>query len=313
MQSTITALPNAPHKTSADNLTQDQSSTRDLRDYYREVASDYVAWSRNLNMHFGYWAWGMNPFKREPMLERMSHEVIQRLGLPALAAHVADLGCGAGATARHLARHFLGAHVDAVTCVPEQITQGLALNTEWTGNGHMPAGSVQFHCKDYLATGLTSQQYDGVYAIESDCHCPGAGKQALLSEAARLLKSGGRLVIADAMLRDDKAIPAPVALAYRSMCRNWALSELAECSALKKQLERSGFIDIRFEEIGWNIAPSAFHIPIFATRFTLAALWRSKGRLVAWRWRHILASYCSLLVGLWRPRFGYYLVSARKA
>jgi MPBQ/MSBQ methyltransferase len=313
MQITTTAIPNTSHKSAAKNLTQDQSNTHNLRAYYREVASDYLAWSRNLNMHFGYWAWGMNPFKREPMLERMSHEVIQRLGLPAHAASVADLGCGAGATARHLASQLPGAHVDAITCVPEQVTQGLALNSEWADAGRMPAQSVRFHCKDYLATGLPSQQYDGVYAIESDCHCPGAGKQALLQEAARLLKSGGRLVIADAMLRDDKAIPAPVAMAYRSMCRNWALAELAECSALKKQLERSGFIDIRFEEIGWNIAPSAFHIPIFATRFTLAALWRSKGRLVAWRWRHILASYCSLLVGLWRPRFGYYLVSARKA
>jgi MPBQ/MSBQ methyltransferase len=313
MQNTIATIPSASQKTPANHSTSGQNSTHDLRDYYREVASDYVAWSRNLNMHFGYWAWGMNPFKREPMLERMSHEVIRRLGLPAHGAKAADLGCGAGATARHLASHLPGAHVDAITCVPEQITQGLALNTQWTSQGRMLGGSVQFHCKDYLATGLASQHYDGVYAIESDCHSPGAGKQALLTEAARLLKSGGRLVIADAMLRDDKSIPAPVALAYRSMCRNWALAELAECSALRTQLERSGFTDIRFEEIGWNIAPSAFHIPIFATRFTLAALWRSKGRLHPWRWRHILASYSALLVGLWRPRFGYYLVSARKA
>jgi len=313
MHSATTSLPNAALKTSDNHLTQDQSSTNNLCNYYREVASDYTAWSRNLNMHFGYWAWGMNPFQREPMLERMSHEVIGRLGLPTVATKVADLGCGAGATARHLASHLPGSQVDAVTCVPEQIAQGLALNTQWTDAGRMPAESVQFHCKDYLATGFPSQYFDGVYAIESDCHCPGAGKQALLNEAARLLKSGGRLVIADAMLRDNKTIPAPVAMAYHSMCRNWALSELAECSALQTQLERSGFVDIRFEEIGWHIAPSALHIPIFATRFTLAALWRSKGRLVAWRWRHILASYCSLLVGLWRPRFGYYFVSARKA
>jgi MPBQ/MSBQ methyltransferase len=313
MPSTANALSNATHETTENYRPQDQSASHNLRDYYREVAGDYAAWSRNLNMHFGYWTWGMNPFKREPMLERMSHEVIQRLQLPTPSASVADLGCGAGATARHLVSHLPGSRVDAVTCVPEQITQGLALNTQWTDAGHMPADSVQFHCKDYLATGLQSQRYDGVYAIESDCHCPGAGKQALLHEAVRLLKSGGRLVIADAMLRDNKAIAAPIAVAYRSMCRNWALAELAECSALRTQLEHAGFVDIRFEEIGLNIAPSALHIPIFATRFTVAALWRSRGRLVAWRWRHILASYCSLIVGLWRPRFGYYLVSARKA
>jgi hypothetical protein len=37
-----TAISTASHKTAARNLTQDQSSTHNLRDYYREVASDYV-------------------------------------------------------------------------------------------------------------------------------------------------------------------------------------------------------------------------------------------------------------------------------
>jgi MPBQ/MSBQ methyltransferase len=284
-----------------------------IRDYYRETANDYSAWSPNLNMHFGYWRWGMNPFEREAMLESMSHAVIERLRLPKGSVRVADLGCGAGASARHLASAHSGAQIDAVTCVPEQITQGEGLNEQWAQGGRMPGGSIAFHCRDYTATGLPSGQYQAAYAIESDCHCPGAGKAALVNEAARLLPIGGRFVLADAMLHARKPLPAWINRLYRSLCRNWALAEVAQIDALREQLLRSGFVDIQIEDISWRVAPSALHIPWFATRFTLGALIKSRGRLAPWRWRHILASYQSLLIGLWRPAFGYFLVSATKA
>ena len=38
--------------------------------YYRETTADYRAWSRNLNMHFGYWRLGLSPFDRERMIDR---------------------------------------------------------------------------------------------------------------------------------------------------------------------------------------------------------------------------------------------------
>jgi MPBQ/MSBQ methyltransferase len=304
-------LPSVPAPLAALNAPR-ATSREDMCAYYRETADDYRAWSANLNMHFGYWAWGMNPFKREAMLERMSTEVIQRLTLPA-AAQVADLGCGAGASARHLACSVPDAQVHAVTCVPEQIAQGQALNAMLADAERMRPTAIQFHCADYTATGLAPGSYDAAYALESDCHCPGPGKPALLAEAARLLKTGGRLVVADAMKHNAKPLPRWINAVYRSMCRNWALTEVAECGALRAQLERSGFTDIEFKEIGWHIAPVAMQIPWFATRFTLAALIKGRGRLAPWRWRHIAASYQSLLVGLWRPGFGYYIVSARKA
>ena len=45
-----------------------------------------------------------------------------------------------------------------------------------------------------------SASYDGVYALESSCHAHGADKGALLAEAYRLLRPGGRLVVADGFL-----------------------------------------------------------------------------------------------------------------
>jgi len=33
--------------------------------YYSETGMDYEPWSRQFNMHFGYFKFGMNPFNRE--------------------------------------------------------------------------------------------------------------------------------------------------------------------------------------------------------------------------------------------------------
>ncbi len=61
-----------------------------------------------------------------------------------------------------------------------------------------------------------------------------------------------------------------------------------------------------------RLAPSAAHIPLV----TLGFLWRSlraEGlRLSRARWGHLAASLASMLVGLMRPRFGYFIVRARK-
>jgi len=44
----------------------------DLVTYYTEAGMDYRAWSRNFNMHFGFYRLGMNPLALESMLEEMS-------------------------------------------------------------------------------------------------------------------------------------------------------------------------------------------------------------------------------------------------
>jgi len=279
-----------------------------IRAYYSAVAQDFRAWSPKLNMHFGYWTWSVNPLNREAMLERMNLEVLDKLNLaPAGPARLADLGCGAGATARTIVQHRKQTDADAVTLVMEQIFQGAALN-QATGLRK----EVKFHLADYANTNLPDAQYDGVYALESACHARGVGKQFLLQEMYRLLKPGGTLVIVDAFLRQPAPLPGLIDSLYRLWCRNWAVSELAEKSAMRRALEKQGFVDTNFQDISWRLAPTALQIPIFATKFAIRELWRARFRLNPWRKGHILASYAAFLMGCWLPGFGYYIVTARK-
>ena len=261
-----------------------------------------------MNMHFGYWSWQVNPLAREAMLERMNREVLHRLALPCTGAvRLADLGCGAGATARSIVKNRKHSTVDAVTLVARQIIQGVELNQA----AALP-NQVRFHLADYVDTGLHANAYDGVYALESACHAPGADKRALVREAARLLRPGGTLVIADALRRNNKPLPGFMERVYRLWCHHWAVNELAEKRALHAALASHGFTDIRFQDISLRLAPSALQIPLFATRFALRELWRARFRLSPLRRGHIVASYAAFLLGMWLPGFGYYMVTARK-
>ena len=68
-----------------------------LEQYYSEAGPDYAAWSREFNMHFGYYRAGANPLHRESMLEQMNAEVLARLRLDDIAEpRLLDLGCGLG-------------------------------------------------------------------------------------------------------------------------------------------------------------------------------------------------------------------------
>ena len=92
-----------------------------LDQYYSEAGPDYAAWSREFNMHFGYYRAGANPLDRESMLEQMNAEVLARLHLDDVAeARLLDLGCGLGATLRSFAHRLPSARLVGLTHVPWQ-------------------------------------------------------------------------------------------------------------------------------------------------------------------------------------------------
>src|SRR5712692_5715308 len=91
-------------------------------DYYTEAGPDYRMWSKQFNMHFGFYRSGMNPLNLEGMLEQMNGEVIKLLALEdAPRPHLLDMGCGLGATARYAAVAMPNARVCGVTIVPWQL------------------------------------------------------------------------------------------------------------------------------------------------------------------------------------------------
>jgi SAM-dependent methyltransferase len=164
---------------------------------------------------------------------------------------------------------------------------------------------------DYTRTGLPAAQADGAWAVESACYAEGTAKADFVREAARLLKPGARLVVVDGFLLRQEARPRrrlaapPVG---RQLGRAHAGHARRFHCGLARQRLRGHRVQVAALARG---APSALHIPLLATRFTLAELWKARGRLSPWRRKHIVASYCALALGMFWRDFDYCMVTAR--
>src|SRR5689334_14051420 len=130
-----------------------------LEQYYSEAGPDYAAWSREFNMHFGYYRAGANPLNRESLLEQMNAEVLARLNVKDVPQpSLLDLGCGLGATLRSFARHLPHARLSGITRVPWQVEHAQNLN-DAAGCGER----VRVLQGDYQATILPGESFDGMY------------------------------------------------------------------------------------------------------------------------------------------------------
>jgi MPBQ/MSBQ methyltransferase len=277
--------------------------------YYEGAGPDFEQWSPSFNMHFGFYRAGMNPCRREPMLNEMNRQVLSRLRLPPDRDDlILDLGCGVGATVRYAARMFPRKRVLGLTVVPWQVRYGTELNRRAGLDSR-----AKLTLADYTRSELPPASAAGAYAIESACHAPGADKDAFVREASRLLAPGARLVVADGFLKNVQQQPLGPLFTrlHASLCRSFVLPELAQVEQFAAALDRHGFTDIAIEDISWRVAPSALHAP-------LAVLWfRAKKTL---RHEHLSApsadnlrgSLLSAVLGANRRKFGYYLVSASR-
>jgi len=279
-----------------------------LEQYYREAGPDYAAWSREFNMHFGYYRAGVNPFRRETMLEQMNAEVLARLKLEGIAEpQLLDLGCGLGATLRSFARRLPQAWLLGITRVPWQVENARALNRA-AGCGER----VRVVEGDYEATALSSASYDGVYALESSCHAHGADKGALLAEAYRLLRPGGRFIVADGFLARDRFANALQLRIYRKLCDCWVIEQLAQLDPFRARLEELGFTGINIERLQMRVAPSVAHIPWVTLKFLLTDVVFGKGKMTRARWNNVLAPVLLPLVSAPLGPMTYCMITATK-
>lgn len=305
MSNTIQHLTADTARLATDEGTSPRSHQSKVVEYYASATAGYQDWSRNINMHFGYYQWGMNPFDLEAMLENTNRQVFQRLELPGEENRLLDLGCGVGATARFCAQQPGVESVTGITLTPSQVDEAQLLSS------NLPANlRPRFEVMDYHQTHYEDQTFDGIYAIESACHSLEKDKRSLLAEAHRLLKPGGRVVMCDGFIKGRQALNFFSQRCYDNTCKYWSLGHFPQLEETVEAMEALGYRNIKVEDITLRIFPSASFVPWVALRYFCKLMYlRDKNPQ---HWHHLLAPVWGFLLGLNLKRFRYCLVSGEK-
>lgn len=201
--------------------------------YYREVWGDQV--------HHGLWKTGEESLKeaRNQLEEFVADEAALVGGQT-----VCDIGCGYGSLSRRLARSR-GAEVIGVTISPAQQTQATIYNEG--------AGNPLFLAADWLVNTLPEASFDAAIALESSEHM--ADKERFFAQASRVLKPGGRLVVASWLTRE-----APSRLQRKwllePICRGSQMPQLGSEIEYRTLAAAAGLEVQRFQDLTKNIKPT---------------------------------------------------------
>ncbi|GAA4278204.1 methyltransferase domain-containing protein [Aquimarina mytili] len=278
------------------------ATKRNIIQFYDEATEDYEFWSKDFNMHFGYYIpFKTNLFKRDSMLNEMTQQVFNRLNVPKKNSLIADLGCGIGGAMQYGLRKYPLVNIIGVTLSTFQV---------YEGNKRLKHKNGLILEENYCNTSFASNSVNGAYAIESFCHS-GHSKEAL-RETYRILKPNAKLVIADAFLKkNENQLCIGSRYCYENLCKGWSLEGLGSIDEVEKDLELLGFKNIKIEDVSFRVAPSVLHVPFAIIGFILKKLFK-KEHLKPQSWKNLKGSLFALLSGLHMKSFGYYLITAEK-
>lgn len=200
-------------------LTLKRRLDRPSRPYDREansVGREYDAWTREgilehywgEHIHLGYyteqemkrWPFGYLQTNFVQAKENFTQKMMEWGGIDGMKnVKVLDVGCGIGGTTRYMAKLLPDSQITGITLSPEQAKRATELAEE------RGVKNVEFRVCDALAMDYADNTFDVVWGCESGEHMP--DKEKYVTEMARVLKPGGKMVIATWCQRDNDTQP----------------------------------------------------------------------------------------------------------
>jgi len=210
-------------------------------DHYDDLLPD-----DSLALHLGFYEKGIRTIKEAEF--NMNNYVGKLLDLDSLnttKGTILDAGCGVGGTSIYLAKKYPHIKFVGITLVPRQVhlANKFAREKDVSSN-------TEFIVGDYCETGLPSNSFDGVFALESSCYS--IDKKRLVQEIARVLKSNGKFVVLDGFIPDEISNYF-VQIAYEYYCDTWAVSNYIVLKEFLSNLKDAGFDNIEVQDITKNI------------------------------------------------------------
>jgi tocopherol O-methyltransferase len=204
-------------------------------------------------MHHGYY--GTDGRARVASPVAAQHELIEQLlqwsgvGQP---ASILDVGCGVGGSSLVLAERY-GAAVTGITLSPVQRQRAC----ERARQARLDE-QVDFMVADAMAMPFEADRFDLVWSLESGEHMP--DKRHFLQECLRVLRPGGRLVLATWCHREEVPPASPLnTVERRELKRIYDLYHLPgtiSLSAYERIASDLGYGRIRLDD--WSVSVSPF-------------------------------------------------------
>lgn len=271
--------------------------------YYKDTENAYKdSWDLNnsLAIHYGYWDKTVKTFPQS--LVRMNEIMMLEAGIRT-GDTVLDAGCGVGGSSIFLASR-LGCKVTGITLSERQV-QLAAANAKKNNLSDL----VDFKAMNYCATDFADGSFDIVWGCESICYAD--SKEQFIKEAYRLLKPGGRLVVADGFVMDPANNENPV---IRQWLEGWQVNYLETPQRFAGYMEKTGFDSIHYRNISKEAAHSSRRLYKFYFLARLYLVWKKinfSGPATDMQKKNIWAckyQYKGMKKGLWE----YGLISGKK-
>lgn len=235
----------------------------DVVRYYDASRSAFVIWGgeQDQPMHFGYYDDGTSGHPAS--LLRMNERLAAAAGIDR-DSRVLDAGCGVGGSALWMAE-TIGCEVVGITVVESQLAQAMA-----RAAARGLDGKASFLKRRFEDTALPAGGFDVVWALESAVHA--VDKAAFVAESHRLLRPGGRLIIAEYMLREQPPLTVGEHAAFADLLEGWAMPSLLTESEYREITAASGFASVEALDFTEAVRPSVERMH----RFVLAARERTE-------------------------------------
>ena len=252
--------------------------------YYDQTWLDYrLLWlnRRTLSVHFGYT--DTTTRGHADALLQMNRVLADRAGIQP-GTRVLDAGCGVGGSGIWLAQ-TRGAIVVGVTPVTSQVARARGFAA-----ARKLGYRITFEQADYTNTPFPDASFDVVWALESVCHAP--DKAAFYHEAARLLRPGGRLVIAEYM-RAERPLSARGEQLLHQWLDGWAIPDIDTRAEHMAHAATACLADTRIDDITTHTRPSLRRLYRLTRWFyPLAVTGRAVGIRSAIQHGNVIGSLC---------------------
>jgi cyclopropane fatty-acyl-phospholipid synthase-like methyltransferase len=227
---------------------------KDVANYYDQTEIHYrMFWKfeEALGLHYGIWSREIKSLK-EAILN--TNKLLAEIGNIKSTDIVLDAGCGVGGSAIYLAKN-IGCNVTGITLSEKQV----ATATEFAKRNDV-SNLVSFKAMDYTLTTFEDNAFDFVWAIES--MQTAVNKADFLKEAKRVLKPGGKIVIADCFKSYD--YPFSQNKLMQLMFNGWAVTDVVSSEELVKEAKTFGLVLEREQDVTKEVYPSVIRFFIAA-------------------------------------------------